>query len=141
MMKRRQLTIQQAESARFLLQIWNERKVQLGLTQKKAADMLGITQSAIGQYLHGIIPLNTDTVIKFARLLGVAPSEISPDTAEKFDVVGPVIAHAGQESIEISPDEFEWIKMMRRLWPSDRNTIKRIVAALVQSEEHQNNGM
>jgi hypothetical protein len=49
------------------------------LTQRSAALDLKISQSATCQYLGGKIPLNTDIVIKFARLFNVNPPEIDPD--------------------------------------------------------------
>jgi plasmid maintenance system antidote protein VapI len=51
---------------------------QMDLTQREAAAQIGISQSCFNQYLKGRIPLNTDTIIKFATLFEVAPSEIDP---------------------------------------------------------------
>jgi plasmid maintenance system antidote protein VapI len=55
-----------------------EKWSQLQLTQAEAAKQMGITQPCFNQYLRGRIPLNTDTIIKFATLFNVAPSEIDP---------------------------------------------------------------
>jgi len=45
-------------------------------TQEEAALRLGITQSAVCQYLKGTIPLNTDIIIKFAKLFEIIPYQI-----------------------------------------------------------------
>ncbi len=48
------------------------------LTQFDAACLLDMSQPCINQYIHGVIPMNTDTVIKFATLFNIAPSAIDP---------------------------------------------------------------
>ena len=48
------------------------------LTQKEAGISMGISQSAIHQYLHGKINLNAEIIIKFSDMLGIAPSKIDP---------------------------------------------------------------
>jgi len=46
----------------------------------RARDALELKyQSTVSQYLNGDIPLNTDMVLKFAKLLGCDPSEIDPE--------------------------------------------------------------
>jgi predicted transcriptional regulator len=59
-----------------ILNLWHK---EVDLTQRSAAIELGISQSAVCQYLRGNIPLNLKIVIKFAKLLKVSPIEIDPD--------------------------------------------------------------
>ena len=49
------------------------------LTQHEAASQLRISQPCFNQYLTGKIPLNTDTIIKFAILFNIPPSAIDPN--------------------------------------------------------------
>ncbi|MFY3139302.1 helix-turn-helix domain-containing protein [Achromobacter xylosoxidans] len=58
-------------------------------TQAYAAKYMGITQSAVSQYLLGKIALNLDTLLKFANLFGCRPEEISPALAEAFYRTNP----------------------------------------------------
>ena len=51
---------------------------QANITQAQAADRLGISQSCVNQYLNNKIRLNTDTIIRFARLFGISAAEIDP---------------------------------------------------------------
>jgi len=51
-------------------------------TQQQAAVKLGITQSAVCQYLNGKIPLNLEIIIKFAKLFNITPYQL--DTRLKF---------------------------------------------------------
>jgi len=50
--------------------------------QDELADELGFGQSALSQYLNGIIPLNWPVVEKFAELLGIPEGEISPTVVQ-----------------------------------------------------------
>ena len=85
MTNKRPLTNEKRLLAANLKRVWLSKKSALGLTQEKVALAWGWTQGNITQYLNGHIPLNTDTVNKFANLLGVDPSEI--DTLGSSNVV------------------------------------------------------
>lgn len=62
-----------------LRRVWSNKKSQLGLTQVKLSTLLGMKQPTVSQYLNGVIPLNTDIILEFARILQVNPREIDPD--------------------------------------------------------------
>ena len=62
-----------------ILDLWNSDP---HLTQRKAAYELGMSQSAVCQYLNNKIPLNIEIIIKFSKLFKVAPSDI--DSKLKF---------------------------------------------------------
>ena len=62
-----------------LRKVWDRKKKELELTQVKVADQLGIKQSSFNQYLNGIIPLNTNFVLKISEILEVAPGELAPE--------------------------------------------------------------
>lgn len=49
-----------------------------GITQRELAYALSVSQSSICQYLKETIPMNTDTILKFARYLNVPPDKIDP---------------------------------------------------------------
>ncbi|MEE6802652.1 helix-turn-helix transcriptional regulator, partial [Escherichia coli O8:H10] len=87
-MRKKTLDAAEADAAKRLRDIWNEKKVTLRLTQERAAEALGFsTQASISHYLNGTTPLNTDATLKFAALLGVQPEEIRPDLAEAMNYV------------------------------------------------------
>lgn len=87
-MRKKTLDVAEADAAKRLRDIWNEKKVTLRLTQERAAEALGFsTQASISHYLNGTTPLNTDATLKFAALLGVKPEEIRPDLAEAMNYV------------------------------------------------------
>lgn len=73
---------QKAEAARLKLAFheWQQARKLRGedWTQAAATEALGFTQSALSQYINGIIPLNMDAVLKFSVLLGKPAARISP---------------------------------------------------------------
>lgn len=76
---KQQLSPDAAIWAQNLKRVWLAKKKLLALTQESAAVRLGWTQGAVGQYINGHIPLNTDAKIKFAALLQIDPREIDPN--------------------------------------------------------------
>lgn len=82
-MATRHITQQDRGNAERLKAIWMSKKKSLQLTQVKAAALLGLAhQSTISQYLNCEIALNTDIILKFARLLEVDPVRIDPSLRE-----------------------------------------------------------
>lgn len=115
-MTKRNLSLEEKDAARKLLQIWNAKRKKLGLTQARAAAELDFASpSSVYQYLHGLIPMGTDALIKFARLLGVKPEEIRPDLADKFNVIRPMMARFEKIPIELSSEDWEMIQIMQRI--------------------------
>lgn len=53
------------------------------LTQDVAAAELDVNQSAVSQYLNGLIPLNYRALLVFAKLIGVDPTLIRSDLPEQ----------------------------------------------------------
>lgn len=116
MATRKKLSVEQAETARRLLSLWRARKNPL-LTQQQAAEKLGVTAATVSQYLHGVIPLGTDAILRWAKLLGVEVTDIRPDMKKSLDKLGPIMAQSDNEPIELSPDELEWVQLLRQLSP------------------------
>lgn len=53
------------------------------LTQRVVEEALGVNQSAVSQYLNGLIPLNYRAVLAFSRILGISPEAIRDDLPEQ----------------------------------------------------------
>ncbi|HBC1013328.1 TPA: helix-turn-helix domain-containing protein [Escherichia coli] len=86
-MKRKSLSDTDLKAAQRLKEIWMAKKPELGLTQERAAEMLGFsTQGAVSHYLNGQTPLNLEAVLKFAGLLKVPPESIRPDMADLLHI-------------------------------------------------------
>jgi phage repressor protein C with HTH and peptisase S24 domain len=90
---RRELTYEEKQEARRLKALWvtykgNQELKHKSITQKEAAAKVGLkTQGAFSQYLNGIIPLNTDTILAFAEFLGISPALIRPSMS-KYKTLG-----------------------------------------------------
>lgn len=81
--------------------VWKARKSELGLNQERAADIFGCTQSGISQYLNGRIPLNTDAIYKFAKMLDVPPHTINPKINELIPVIDPLTINSPLDLLPI----------------------------------------
>lgn len=77
--KRRELTLQETANANRLMSIFQERKKEKNLTQAKLGEMVGMTQSGVGQYLNGEVPLNLPALILFSMALECQLQDIDPD--------------------------------------------------------------
>jgi len=77
--QRRVLTDDESHDQAQLKSIWETKHDSLHLTQAQLAKEFGFkNQAAISQYLNGRIPLNMETVAKFAKALQVKVEDISP---------------------------------------------------------------
>lgn len=124
-MRKKTLDSADAETARRLREIWDEKKITLRLTQEKAAEALGFsTQASVSHYLNGTTPLNTDATLKFAALLGVKPEEIRPDLADMMNYVRKsgeyVEDRAGPGWRLLDPEHVELINLYDRLPQSEK---------------------
>ena len=83
-MKKKSLTPIQIQECESLKGIFQARQGELGLTQEKAAETLGMNQGSFSHYLNGRNALNVDFAAKIARLLNVGVSEFSPRLAAEI---------------------------------------------------------
>ncbi len=117
------------ESSKRLARIWHAKKKELGLSQERAAEIYGCSQANISQYLNAKIPLNTDAIFKFSKMLQVKPTEIRPDIQ-------------GQIEIEIADLEDITAKtllpFLDKLSPVEAAKFLGMVEAVVQTKLKQN---
>lgn len=107
-MKRKPLSEIDLQAAQRLKEIWTTKKTQLGLTQERAAEILGFsTQGAVSHYLNGQTPLNLEAVIKFAGLLQVPPESIRPDMADLLRIVRMYPQELQHDNVVALPAEME----------------------------------
>ena len=79
--------------------LWKKRKQELDITQKTAAERLGMTQGAFSQYLNGHTEMNEKAVLKLAKFLNVRPEEI--DSSFKDKLV-PALTPSPVDAVEIT---------------------------------------
>lgn len=109
-MKKKTLSPERLEECAALKSIfWNKRK-ELGLTQEKAAEALGMNQGSFSHYLNGRNALNVEFAAKAARLLGVPVSSFSPRLAKDIDYM----TISSQELREVA-------EKIRMIYSSDAN--------------------
>jgi transcriptional regulator with XRE-family HTH domain len=84
--------------------LWKARRQELDITQKTAADQLGMTQGAFSQYLNGHTEINEKAVLKIAKFLGVPPVEIDPTFDQKMVKTPPPSAIAEVNVTKVTND-------------------------------------
>lgn len=72
------------EKALNFKRLWKQRARELDITQKTAAERLGMTQGAFSQYLNGHTEMNEKAVMKIAKFLNVRPEEIDKSFKNKM---------------------------------------------------------
>lgn len=112
----RYITQEDLDNAERLRKIWHKVKKEQGLTQKKAADAIGWSQPTISQFLNGDVPLNTDAILKWAKLLGCKPGAISPKLDKALsEVTRTKVYVMGSISRKPSTKDFLEIKRSKNL--------------------------
>ena len=84
-MAQRPLTPEQKRAAKKLRTLYEGRKKELFLTQQKIADIMGVTQGAVFQWLSGKTPIGYKALVGFAKVLEVQPSDIFPELCIQLD--------------------------------------------------------
>lgn len=87
-----------------------------GLLQEDIAELLGMTQGAVGQYLNGPLSINLKFLLGFCRVVRCAPHEIDPEK-QIFNM--------------FSPDEEESIELIRSADPRELELIRRFLRGTV----------
>lgn len=122
----RRITPEDKQAAVRLKKLWNEKKEALSLTQEKAAEELGFnTQGAVSQYLNGKVPLNTDTIIKFAKILHVSPEAIKPELSSLLKYVRETDTNTPtqQPEISITNRELALLQLINQLPESEQTSL------------------
>ena len=113
-MKLKTLTPIQLMNTEQLKLIWNSKKKTLGLTQEKVAELCDWnTQSAFNAYLLGRIPLNTDAVLRLAKVLQVHPTEIMPELS---DILPYSDSENSNQQESLSKSEKMIVNLLRSIW-------------------------
>jgi transcriptional regulator with XRE-family HTH domain len=121
------LTQDQLEDAARLKKIFESRKAEdRSLTQESLAALCGWkTQSAVTQYLNGVVPLNLDALIKFSLALNASITEISPTLSQRILAV-----RVSNEDSGISKDAMQVARAYDRL---ERPAQKAAVTAQLEA--------
>lgn len=126
--RRRNLTDADRRAAARVNELWKEYKSKHpGITQEIAADKAGFTQSAFSQFLKGRVPIRISPAQKFARLFGVAPTEIRPDLVHAAYTLGEATALTAREGPPLSEEAIEIARVFEGAQPQTRDMIRDVV--------------
>lgn len=138
------LTLEQKEDAARLKKLflaWKTGRKARGepASQDAFSDLVGITQSAVSQYLNGAIPLNPAAAAKFSKVLGCQISEFSASVANLASEIGEAATPAtSSESpprmdiTELSRAEAQLVLTFRELPESARDQLSAFAGQLRQ---------
>ena len=123
MATRRELNVSELDAAKALQQIWSAKKDGLHLTQGKVAQICGWSnESAFGAYLHARVPLNTEAVLRLAKILKVHPIEIMPEIVDLLPLANP---ETGIDPVMYSKEDLELLRVMKRVTAKQKNDTKQ----------------
>ena len=82
-MQKRELTPSEKDAARRLKSAWEDYKARAenkGVNQEWLGRESGVgNQSAVGQYLNAVIPLNHKALFAICKIINIDPASISPE--------------------------------------------------------------
>jgi transcriptional regulator with XRE-family HTH domain len=140
MTRKRELSNAEIEAAQNLKKIWNEKRKVLKISQEEMAFKCGWSgQSAFSQYLHSRIPLNTDAVLKIAKILEVHPTEIMPEiaalmpTSQKIEV--KKVDKIQETAYGLTQEAIEFAKAWQELPPEQRSALEAFVYATQKPQQ------
>jgi transcriptional regulator with XRE-family HTH domain len=111
-------------------ELWADfQKKNPGISQETAAERAGMGQSAFSQFLLGRVPMRITPVLKFAKLFGVAPTEIRDDLGDLPYSSGREIApiKASEPPPGISAEALEIARAFDQMQPQAREYIREQV--------------
>lgn len=120
--RKKSLTDADREAHKRLRRLWDVKKRDLHLTQEQVADLWGVTQGAVSQYLNGHTKLGVVATLRFSKLLGVRPQDIRPD----FEYSALVPGELPPEAIEMA---VAWMSLPKVV----RDDLKRTMETLAES--------
>ena len=133
MATRRELTVSELDAAKALQQIWSAKKDGLHLTQGKVAQICGWSnESAFGAYLHARVPLNTEAVLRLAKILKVHPIEIMPEIVDLLPLANP---ETGIDPVMYSKKDLDLLRVMNRVTAKQKNDARRTLENYAESNQ------
>lgn len=120
------------DAAERLRALWAQKPA--AVTQQTVADLLGISQSAVSQFLRGHIALNFLAVHAFAQALGCDPEAIRADLPEQqFFRLYP--QHKPRQPMMVrEPDEIALVEKYRRADEAGKASLQAVGNALTQPQ-------
>lgn len=139
--RKRKLTDADRRALAKVKDFWSDyRKKNPGISQEAAASRAGFTQSAMSQFLQGRVPIRVSPAMKFAKLFGVAPTEIRDDLAHVayIENTTPKATLAAREpsAEDLSPEALEVARVYSRLQPQTREQMRELLFIFSAIDKH-----
>lgn len=97
------------------------RRAEIGISQSELARRVGVRQSTMNSLINGD-SRTSRSIVKIAQVLNTSPAYLMGETDDPAqDAV----------SAAISSQDIEWLEMLHRLAPRERNAVKAMIAVLL----------
>ncbi|MDP3164389.1 MAG: hypothetical protein Q8N06_02880 [Hydrogenophaga sp.] len=127
-MRKAKVTEENKAEAQRLRDLWNKRAVKISQAEFGEIYKVG-NQSAVGQFLRGVVPLSLNAAKGFAEGLGSQIDEFSPRLAAIASAAGKHAGSPGTGPLS-APDlttlnraELQLVMMFRQLTPDDQASL------------------
>ncbi len=118
------------DEATKLMPYWWKARRELGLTQDKIAELLGVTQGAVHKWFAGKQRIPNERLLELAPLLRFDPTEIRPEL-ERF--VRPVTG------LSPSEDALMMAHMFDKLDDQAKAAVETVISGLFAASKSQRN--
>lgn len=114
-----------AERLKSLFKSWQSASPDgIPISQERACEQIGLSQSAISQYLNGRIPLNPKAAVKFAKAIGADVSAFSETIAREIKALS---TSAGDQVLSEMPKALHQTRPVRP-WPFETIDQNKVLA-------------
>lgn len=120
LMKKKELEPIAKQECAALKAIYLKKRNELGLTQEKAAEILGMNQGSFSHYLNGRNSLNTAFAVQVAHLLQVPVEAFSPRLANLISVMTRAVSGEGLADVHRGEREPQNVAPVPQPWRAPR---------------------
>jgi len=132
----RELTKYDIEAAKKLKAAYNREKKIRGLSQERAAEELGWSQSGLAHYLNARRKFNLSALAKICNFLGEAPEEIHPELVKKAKQEGILMNTNDSETNDIDTKELQ--QLFENLTEEQQDIILKEVQEFMELNRFRN---
>jgi transcriptional regulator with XRE-family HTH domain len=132
----RELTKYDVEAAKKLKSAYNREKKIRGLSQERAAEELGWSQSGLAHYLNARRKFNLSALAKICNFLGEDPEDIHPELVKKAKQEGILMNTNDSESKDIDTKELQ--QLFENLTEEQQDIILKEVQEFMELNRFRN---
>ena len=116
-----------------------ELRRERNMSQQMLADIIGVTQQAVHKYEYGLAQPEFNTLIQLSKLFHVSIDYLIENP--EFDCTYEYRAKTSDDrnkvlEIEITPSEYHYLSLYKKLSPQSRQSIEHILEAMTDNNNN-----